>query len=73
MITLRAQHLRVVLTAAKNVFHHRGLAIARRVFSTAGRSFDLSVVVSSPGALTEADRLLTTLTATPRALHAAAR
>lgn len=50
----------------KNVFHHHGLAIARRVFSTAGRRFDLSVVLPSLSALPDANRLLRTLTASPR-------
>ena len=57
--------LPVALTA-KNVLHHRGLTIARRVFSSAGRSFDLSVVLPSLAALGEANRLLRTLTASPR-------
>jgi len=55
-----------IALATKNVFHHRGLVIARRVFSTAGRSFDLSVELPSLTALREANRLLRTLTATPR-------
>lgn len=57
--------LPVALTR-KNVIRHRGLRVARRVFSTAGRSFDLSVTIPSPAALTEANRLLRTLTAVPR-------
>lgn len=55
-----------ILLAGRNVFHRRGQTIARRVFSTAGRSFDLSVALPSPTALSEANRLLRTLTATPR-------
>ena len=57
--------LPITLTS-KNVFHQHGLAIARRVFSTAGRSFDLSVTVHSPRNLAEANRLVKTLTAAPR-------
>jgi hypothetical protein len=55
-----------IVLAAKNVFRHRGLTIARRVFSTAGRSFDLSVALPSLAALGEANRMLRTLTARPR-------
>jgi hypothetical protein len=40
--------------------------VARRVFSSAGRGFDLSVVVSSPAELATANRFLQTLTAAPR-------
>jgi hypothetical protein len=57
--------LPIALTAS-NVFHHRSVAIARRVFSTAGRSFDLSVTVPSPTALIQTNELLRTLTAAPR-------
>jgi hypothetical protein len=42
------------------------VAIARRVFSTAGRSFDLSVTVPAPGDLARVNRLLERLTARPR-------
>jgi len=52
--------------AAKDIFYRHSLAIARRVFSTAGRSFDLSVTVPAPGDLAEANTLLKTLTARPR-------
>jgi hypothetical protein len=55
-----------IVLADKNVYHRGGLIIARRVFSTAGRSFDLSVALPSLSALGEANRLLRTLTATPR-------
>jgi hypothetical protein len=41
--------------------------LARRVFSTGGRSFDLSVTVPSTGDLREANRLLATLRVRPRA------
>jgi hypothetical protein len=57
--------LPITLTA-KNISRHRGLAIARRVFTSAGRSFDLSAVVPSPTALAQVNRLLRTLTAVPR-------
>jgi hypothetical protein len=57
--------LPIILTA-KNVLRRHGLLIARRVFSTAGRSFDLSVALASASELAEANRLLKTLTATPR-------
>lgn len=55
-----------IVLAAKNVFRHRGLIIARRVFATAGRSFDLSVALPSLAAVGEVNRMLRTLTATPR-------
>jgi len=61
----RHADLPIVLTT-KNVLHRHALAIARRVFSTAGRSFDLSVTVPSSGDLVQANRLLKTLTAEPR-------
>jgi len=57
--------LPIALTA-RNLFHDRGLLIARRVFSNAGRSFDLSAVLPSAAALGEVNRLLATLTAVPR-------
>jgi hypothetical protein len=59
----RHADLPITLTA-KNVLHR--YAVARRVFSTAGRSFDLSVTVPSPGDLVQANRLLKTLMAEPR-------
>ena len=55
-----------IVLATKNTFRHRGMTIARRVFSTAGRSFDLSVALPSPAALGETNRMLRTLTAKPR-------
>ena len=55
-----------IVLAAKNVFRHRGLISARRVFATAGRSFDLSVALPSLAAVGEVNRMLRTLTATPR-------
>ncbi len=61
----RHADLPITLTT-KNILHRHALAIARRVFSTAGRSFDLSVTVPSPGDLAQANRLLKSLTAEPR-------
>jgi hypothetical protein len=61
----RHADLPIALTA-KDVFHRHSIAIARRVFSTAGRSFDLSVTVPAAGDLAQANRLLETLTAEPR-------
>ncbi len=55
-----------ITLAAKDILHRHSTAIARRVFSTAGRSFDLSVTVPGPGDLAQANRLLKTLTAKPR-------
>lgn len=55
-----------IALALKDILHRHSLAIARRVFSTAGRSFDLSVTVPAPGDLAQADRLLKTLTGEPR-------
>jgi hypothetical protein len=52
--------------AAENVFRRRGLTFARRVFSTAGRSFDLSVALPSLAALGKTNELLRMLTARPR-------
>jgi hypothetical protein len=49
----------------KNILRGHGSRIARRVFSSAGRGFDLSVVFSSPRQLALANRLLKTLTAVP--------
>src|SRR6202035_2921354 len=46
--------------------HRHAVAIARRVFSTAGRSFDLSVTLPASGDLVQANRLLKTLPADPR-------
>jgi hypothetical protein len=53
--------LPIVLTHADV---HRG--VARRVFSTAGRGFDLSVTPATPAALAHANRLLAKLSAVPR-------
>jgi hypothetical protein len=55
-----------VAVTGKNVLARQGRHIARRVFSSAGRGFDLSVVFSSRGELGLANRLLRTLTAAPR-------
>jgi hypothetical protein len=57
--------LPIALTT-RNIVHLRGLTIARRVFSSAGRSFDLSVVLPSVAALAQANRLLRGLAASPR-------
>lgn len=57
--------LPIVLTS-RNVLRRNSPPIARRVFSTGGRSFDLSVTVPSVGDLREANRLLATLTVEPR-------
>ena len=55
-----------VEVTAENLLPGRRPWIARRVFSSAGRGFDLSVVVSSAAELPVANRLLRTLTAVPR-------
>jgi hypothetical protein len=55
-----------ITLAARDILHRHSRAIARRVFSTAGRSFDLSVTVPAPGDLAQANRLLKTLKAEPR-------
>lgn len=57
--------LPIALTA-KDMLRRHSMAIARRVFSTAGRSFDLSVTLPAPGDLAQANELLETLTAAPR-------
>jgi hypothetical protein len=61
-------HLDLPITlTSRNVLHSRGSPpIARRVFSTGGRSFDISVTVPSPHDLQEANRLLRTLKVAPR-------
>lgn len=60
-------HLNLPITlTANNILHAHGREIARRVFSTAGRSFDLSVQIDSVHDLADANRLLNTLTAAPR-------
>jgi len=55
-----------VRVTGRNILPGHGPLIARRVFSTAGRGFDLSVVVPSVGELAIANRFLRTLTAIPR-------
>jgi hypothetical protein len=55
-----------ITLAAKDILHQHSMAIARRVFSTAGRSFDLSVTVPAPGDLAQANKLLKSLKAEPR-------
>lgn len=57
--------LPVVLTQ-RNVLLRSSPPFARRVFSTGGRSFDLSVTVRSLRELREANHLLATLTVEPR-------
>jgi hypothetical protein len=67
MAGAQGRHAELPITlATKNILHQHSLSIARRVFSTAGRSFDLSVAVSSLRDLAQANRLLKTLTAVPR-------
>jgi hypothetical protein len=61
------QHLDLpIKLSARDLIHQRGAAIARRVFSTAGRSIDLSVTASSAADLAAANRLLRTLILAPR-------
>ena len=55
-----------VVLARRNVLQGSSPPLARRVFSTSGRSFDLSVTIPSSGDLREANRLLRTLTVAPR-------
>jgi hypothetical protein len=58
--------LPVALTR-RNVFHPRdSLPFAHRVFSTGGRSFDLTATARTPADLRKANRLLATLTVKPR-------
>ncbi len=57
--------LPVVLTR-RNVLRRPPLPFARLVFSSGGRSFDLTATARSPRDLHEANRLLATLTVTPR-------
>jgi hypothetical protein len=57
--------LPIVLTR-RNSLQHSSPPIARRVFFTGGRSFDLSVVAPSAGDLREANRFLATLRVVPR-------
>ncbi len=67
LAAVEGSHAKLPITlAAKDILHRHSIAIARRVFSTAGRSFDLSVTVPAPGDLAQANRLLKTLTAEPR-------
>jgi hypothetical protein len=68
LAAVEGSHANLPITlAAKDILHRHSIAIARRVFSTAGRSFDLSVTVPAPDDLAQANRLLKTLTARPRA------
>lgn len=55
-----------VVLARRNVLQHSSPPLARRVFFTGGRSFDLSVTVPSSGDLRAANRLLRTLSIRPR-------
>jgi hypothetical protein len=65
--TVEGSHANLPITlTAKDILHRHSTAIARRVFSTAGRSFDLSVTLPTPGDLAQANRLLKSLTAEPR-------
>jgi hypothetical protein len=61
-----AAHLDLPVTVTvRDLLGHRQPLIARRVFSTGGRSFDLSVVAPSVAFLRAANRLLATLTVAP--------
>lgn len=55
-----------ITVTSRNVLHRHSPPLARRVFSTGGRSFDLSVAVPRPGDLREANRFLATLRVVPR-------
>jgi hypothetical protein len=55
-----------IVLASGNLLHSVSPPVARRVFSTSGRSFDLSVTVRSAGDLGEANRFLATLSVKPR-------
>jgi hypothetical protein len=57
--------LPVALTS-RDILRHPQQALARLGFSNGGRSFDLTATAHSPGDLREANRLLATLTVTPR-------
>jgi hypothetical protein len=56
-----------IVLRPRDVLQHSSPPLARRVFSTDGRSFDLSVTAPSAGDLREANRLLATLEVAPRA------
>jgi hypothetical protein len=56
-----------IAVTSRNVLFHSSPPLARRVFSTGGRSFDLSVAVPAAGDLHEANRFLATLRVAPRA------
>ena len=58
--------LPIVLTR-RDVLQHSSPPIARRVFFTGGRNFDLSATAPSAGDLREANRFLATLRVAPRA------
>jgi hypothetical protein len=63
----QGRHLGLPIRVAKqDIIRRHALLIARRVFSTGGRGFDLSVTVASPGELMQANLLLATLTVAPR-------
>ncbi len=51
----------------RDVLQHSSPPVARRVFFTGGRSFDLSTTAPSTGDLREANRFLATLRVAPRA------
>lgn len=61
----RYARLPIVLTG-RDIIRRGSLLIARRVFSTGGRSFDLSVTVTSPRELRRANRLLATMAVKPK-------
>lgn len=55
-----------IVLEQRNVLLHSSPPLARRVFSTGGRSFDLSVTVPAAGDLQAANRFLATLRVAPR-------
>ena len=57
--------LPIVLTR-RNILQHSSPPLARRVFFTGGRSFDLSVTAPATGDLREANHFLATLKVAPR-------
>lgn len=63
----QGRHLELPIAVRKSdILRGHTPLVARRVFATGGRGFDLSVVVSSSAELAEANRLLATLTVAPR-------
>jgi hypothetical protein len=55
-----------IVLSGSDVVRQREALIARRVFSTGGRSFDLSAAIETRRDLGQVNRLLATLTAAPR-------